>query len=59
MNDQDQETPLPTHDATTRLYRKLVALLGPNETATLFTLIWEANGRPPIDFPSVYGTRHA
>jgi hypothetical protein len=59
MKHHAQETRMPTHDATRRLYRKLVTLLGPDETDTLFTLIWKANGRAPTDFRSVYGTRNS
>ena len=47
---------MPTHDATTRLYRKLVDLLGQENADTLFALIWEANGRELIDFRRVHGT---
>jgi hypothetical protein len=46
---------MPTHDATTRLYRKLVEVIGQEECDTLFALIWEAKGREPIDFRRIYG----
>lgn len=50
---------MPTRDETTRLYRKLVDVLGQHETDTLFTLIWEANGRGVIDFRLAFGTPNA
>ena len=43
---------MPTHEATTRLYRKLVDVLGQENADTLFA---DAKGREPLDFPSVDG----
>ena len=47
---------MPTHEATTRLYRKLVQVLGQEEADILFGLIWDAKGRAAIDFRQVYGS---
>ena len=50
---------MPTHEATTRLYRKLVDVLGQENADTLFALIWDAKGREPLDFRAVYGSDDA
>jgi hypothetical protein len=50
---------MPTHEATTRLYRKLVDVLGQENADTLFALIWDAKGRAPLDFRAVYGSDDA
>jgi hypothetical protein len=50
---------MPTHEATTGLYRKLVDVLGQEHADTLFALLWEANRRPQIDFRAVYGSDDA
>jgi hypothetical protein len=47
---------MPTHEATTRLYRKLVEVLGQENADTLFALISDANGRQPLDFRAIYGS---
>lgn len=46
---------MPTHEATTKLYRKLVEVLGQEHADTLFALLWEANRFEQIDFQAVYG----
>lgn len=47
---------MPTDEATTRLYRELVDVIGQEHADTLFALIWDANGREPLDFRAVYGS---
>ena len=50
---------MPTHEATARLYRKLIEVLGQEHADTLFALIWDAKGREQVDFQAVYGTEPA
>ena len=50
---------MPTHEATARLYRTLVDVLGQEHADTLFALIWDAKGREPLDFRAVYGSDDA
>jgi len=47
---------MPTREATTRLHRKLVDVIGEEETDARFELVWEARGRQIADFLLIDGT---